>query len=148
MNRLTKLRCELMAFTLAMICLGSRLSAQDGPIVYNRDIRPILADNCFACHGPDSASRKGDLRLDRPDAAASMKAIIAGKPGESGVIHRIMSKDPEEVMPPPATKKVLTARQKELLHKWIAAGAEYQPHWSFIPPVRPAVPKVKNAASE
>ncbi|MFO1043425.1 MAG: DUF1553 domain-containing protein [Planctomycetaceae bacterium] len=145
MNRLTKLRCERMAFTLAMICLGGRLSAQDGPIVYNRDIRPILADNCFACHGPDSASRKGDLRLDRPDAAASMKAIIAGKPGESGVIHRIMSKDPEEVMPPPATKKVLTARQKELLHKWIATGAEYQPHWSFIPPVRPAVPKVKNA---
>lgn len=145
MNRLTKLRSELTAFTLAMLCYCGQLQAQDGPIVYNRDIRPILADNCFACHGPDSASRKGDLRLDRPDAAASMKAIIAGKPGESGVIHRIMSKDPEEVMPPPATKKVLTARQKELLHKWIATGAEYQPHWSFIPPVRPAVPKVKNA---
>ncbi len=145
MNRPTRLRCELTAFTLAMLCYCCQLQAQDGPIVYNRDIRPILADNCFACHGPDSASRKGDLRLDRPDAAASMKAIIAGKPGESGVIHRIMSNDPEEVMPPPATKKVLTARQKELLHKWIAAGAEYQPHWSFIPPVRPAVPKVKNA---
>ncbi len=145
MNRLTRLRCEWIAFTLAMLCYCGQLPAQDGSIVYNRDIRPILADNCFACHGPDSASRKGDLRLDRPDAAASVKAIIAGKPGESGVIHRIMSKDPEEVMPPPATKKALTARQKELLHKWIATGAEYQPHWSFIPPVRPAVPKVKNA---
>ncbi len=121
-------------------------SAQDAPIVFNRDIRPILADNCFACHGPDSASRKADLRLDRPDVAATMKAIVAGKPAESGVMHRILSTDPEEVMPPSATKKTLTPRQKDLLKRWIAGGAEYQPHWSFIAPTRPAVPKVKNAA--
>ena len=133
----------LVALTLA---LPATLSAQDDKIVYNRDIRPILADNCFACHGPDSASRKGDLRLDRADAAASMKAIIAGKPDESGLMHRILSKDPDEVMPPPVTRKTLTDKQKELLRKWIASGAEYQAHWSFIAPTRPGIPKVKNAA--
>lgn len=121
-------------------------TAQDAPIVYNRDIRPILADNCFACHGPDSAARKADLRLDRSEAAAAMKAIIPGKPDESAVIHRINSNDPDEVMPPPSTKKSLTAKQKDLLRRWIASGAEYQPHWSFIAPTRPAVPKVKGAA--
>lgn len=132
--------------TIALVVLGaaSMANAQD-PILYNRDIRPILADNCFACHGPDSASRKADLRLDRSDMAATMKAIVPGKPDESGVIHRINSSDPDEVMPPPSTKKSLTARQKDLLKRWIASGAEYQPHWSFIAPVRPAVPKVKRA---
>ncbi|MBS0201844.1 MAG: DUF1553 domain-containing protein [Planctomycetes bacterium] len=133
---------------VAVLALASTAiaSAQDTTIVYNRDIRPILADNCFACHGPDSASRKADLRLDRADAAASMKAIIAGKPDESGMMHRILSKDPDEVMPPPVTKKALTDQQKELLRKWIASGAEYQPHWSFIAPTRPAIPQVKNSA--
>jgi hypothetical protein len=120
--------------------------AQDEPIVFNRDIRPILSEYCFACHGPDSASRKADLRLDQADVAAMKKAIIAGKPDESGVIERILSDDPDAVMPPPATKKPLTAHQKDLLKRWIASGAEYQPHWSFIAPVRPAVPKLKNAA--
>ncbi|MDB5345938.1 MAG: Planctomycete cytochrome [Schlesneria sp.] len=120
--------------------------AQDEPIVFNRDIRPILSEYCFACHGPDSASRKADLRLDQADVAAMKKAIIAGKPDESGVIERILSDDPDAVMPPPATKKTLTANQKNLLKRWIASGAEYQPHWSFIAPVRPPVPKLKNAA--
>lgn len=120
--------------------------AQDEPIVFNRDIRPILSEYCFSCHGPDSASRKADLRLDQADAAAMKKAIIAGKPNESGVIERILSNDPDEVMPPPSTKKTLSAHQRDLLKRWIASGAEYQPHWSFIPPTRPAVPKVKNAA--
>jgi hypothetical protein len=119
--------------------------AQDGPIVYNRDIRPILAENCFACHGPDSAARKGELRLDQPAAAASKKAIVPGKPEDSSVMHRILSNDPDEVMPPPSTRKVLTPQQKDLLKRWIATGSEYQPHWSFIAPTRPAVPPVKNA---
>ena len=79
MNRLTKLRCELMAFTLAMICLGGRLSAQDGPIVYNRDIRPILSENCFACHGPDEKTREGGLRLDTADQLG--KALESRKIG-------------------------------------------------------------------
>lgn len=137
---------------LVLLVLGAGLFtdresfAQGAPIVFNRDIRPILAENCFACHGPDSAARKADLRLDRPAANPASKAIVPGKPDDSEMMLRITSSDPEEVMPPPATKKKLTDRQKDLLKRWIAGGAEYQPHWSFIPPQRPALPPVNNAA--
>jgi len=112
---------------------------------FNRDVRPILAENCFTCHGPDSASRKADLRLDRRDAAVKSGAIAPGKPDESGMIHRIFSSDKDEVMPPRSIHKQLTAVQKEQLKAWIAAGAEYQPLWSFIPPARPALPAVHDA---
>jgi hypothetical protein len=141
--RSTRQIAAAFAWTLGVVTVSL---AQDEPIVFNRDIRPILSEYCFACHGPDSASRKADLRLDQADVAAMKKAIIAGKPDESGVIERILSDDPDAVMPPPATKKTLTAHQKDLLKRWIASGAEYQPHWSFIAPVRPAVPKLKNAS--
>jgi mono/diheme cytochrome c family protein len=109
-------------------------------IEYNRDIRPILAENCFACHGVDSAARKANLRLDNRDDAVGVGAIVPGKPSESLLIERIFAEDPREVMPPPKSHKKLTAAQKELLKKWIAEGADYQPHWSFIPPTRPTVP--------
>lgn len=138
--------CQIAAAIAMTLGAATVALAQDEPIVFNRDIRPILSEYCFACHGPDSASRKADLRLDQADAAAMKKAIIAGKPDESGVIERILSDDPDAVMPPPATKKTLSAHQKNLLKRWIASGAEYQPHWSFIAPIRPAVPKLKNAA--
>lgn len=113
---------------------------------YNRDIRPILAENCFACHGPDSAARKGGLRLDQRDAAIKKKAIVPGKVTESELVARLHSGDSEEVMPPPTSHKKLTDSQKKLLEQWIAQGAEYQSHWSLIPPVRPAIPSVKNAS--
>ena len=113
---------------------------------FNRDIRPILAENCFACHGPDSASRKADLRLDRREVAVKAGAIAPGKPDESEMIHRIFATDNDEVMPPPSIHKQLTTAQKEQLRAWIAAGAEYQPLWSFIPPTRPALPAVKDPA--
>ena len=129
-----------------MLATSSLVRAADAPLEYNRDIRPILAENCFACHGPDSAARKGDLRIDKREAAVEKKAIVPGKVDESELIRRILSADSEEVMPPPATKKTLTAAQKETLKKWIASGAEYQPHWSFIAPTRPAPPVVKNEA--
>jgi hypothetical protein len=119
-------------------------TGKGGTIEYNRDVRPILAENCFACHGPDSAARKASLRLDRRDDAIELKAIVPGDPKGSGVIERIFADDPAEVMPPPKSHKKLTAAQKETLKKWIAGGAVYQPHWSFIPPTRPAVPAVKN----
>jgi len=120
-----------------------------GVIEFNRDIRPILSENCFACHGADSASRKASLRLDRPeDATAPRKdsepAIVPGKPDASALVHRITATDPDDVMPPPKTHKVLTAQQKDLLKKWIASGAQYQPHWSLIAPVRPRLPEVRN----
>ncbi|MFO0908076.1 MAG: DUF1553 domain-containing protein [Isosphaeraceae bacterium] len=115
-------------------------------IEYNRDIRPILADNCFTCHGPDSAARKADLRIDKRDAAIDNGAIVPGKPDESTLVERLFTTNKKEVMPPPSTKKVLTPAQKDLLKRWIASGANYQPHWSLIPPVKPAPPAVKNEA--
>ncbi len=121
-------------------------AAPASPIAYNRQIRPILAENCFRCHGPDSASRKADLRLDRREVAVDSGAIVPGKPDDSELIKRIFSTDPEQVMPPPAIHKDLKPAEKELLKAWIAAGAEYQPHWSLIAPVRPTPPAVKNEA--
>ncbi len=111
---------------------------------YNKDIRPILVENCFSCHGADSAKRAADLRLDVRDDAVESGAIIPGDPDSSAILDRIHSDDPDEVMPPPAAKKTLSADQKKLLERWIAAGAEYEPHWSFIPPTRPALPGVKD----
>ena len=104
-------------------------------------------DNCFACHGPEAAAprRKAGLRLDERDAAAKAKAIVPGKRLEAAVIAHINSDDPEEIMPPPRTKKTLTDAQKEILKRWIAEGAEYQPHWSLIAPQRSQLPAVKKS---
>jgi len=126
--------------------VSSALAQDAAKLEYNRDIRPILAENCFACHGPDSAARQADLRLDKRDVAVEMGAIAPGKPGESVLVERINATDADMVMPPPATKKKLTAAQKATLERWISEGAEYQLHWSLIPPTRPAPPAVKNAA--
>jgi Protein of unknown function (DUF1553)/Protein of unknown function (DUF1549)/Concanavalin A-like lectin/glucanases superfamily/Planctomycete cytochrome C len=134
--------CTLSLFVCAF---GPVVARGDTKLEFNRDIRPILADNCFACHGPDSAARKAGLRLDQRDVAIGAKAIIPGKPGESAVVTRINSHDDDELMPPPRTKKSLTAAQKDLLKRWIAEGAEYQPHWSFIAPKRPELPGVKDS---
>ncbi|RIK80581.1 MAG: hypothetical protein DCC67_09205 [Planctomycetota bacterium] len=111
---------------------------------YNRDVRPILFDACVSCHGPDSASRKADLRLDQRAAAMEMAAIVPGDPDSSEMIRRILSTDEAETMPPPATKKVLTDRQKQTLIRWIEEGAEYQPHWSLIAPRLVEPPAVKD----
>lgn len=119
------------------------LWAQERPLVYNRDIRPILAENCFACHGPDRAARKAHLRLDQREAAVEKGAIVPGQPEKSELVRRIYASDPHEVMPPPKTKKRLTAQQKEMLRRWIAQGAVYQPHWSFLPPQRPPLPSIR-----
>ena len=135
-----------LAFTALLFGLSGQVGWADDAILYNRDVRPILTDMCFPCHGPDSAARKGDYRLDRRDDAIGKKVIVPGKPDESEMLRRILSGDPDEVMPPPSIKKTLTAKQKDLLRKWIAGGAEYQAHWSFIAPVRPELPAVKDAA--
>lgn len=114
-------------------------------VAYNRDIRPILSDNCFACHGPDQNKRKAKLRLDVREDAIGRNAITPGKPDESELITRIFSTDPDELMPPEKSHKVLTAAQKELLRRWITEGAPYEGHWAFIPPARPATPTAGNA---
>jgi len=136
------MRC--LSKVLPVVLLGAvACGASAADVAFNDDIRSILVENCFSCHGADSAGRKADLRLDLRDEAVESGAIVPGDPDSSVMLDRIFSDDPEEVMPPPALKKVLTAEQKELLKRWIAEGAEYQAHWSFIPPARPDPPAVK-----
>jgi Protein of unknown function (DUF1553)/Protein of unknown function (DUF1549)/Concanavalin A-like lectin/glucanases superfamily/Planctomycete cytochrome C len=132
--------------TLGMVLVAAAAHAGPGKVEYNRDVRPILIENCFACHGPDSAARKADLRLDQRDMAMDGGAIVPGKPDESPLVERIYSTSKSEVMPPHKTNKKLTDAEKATLKRWIAEGAEYQPHWSFIPPKRPTPPAVKNEA--
>jgi len=110
------------------------------PIGFNAQIRPILSEYCLACHGPDASSRKASLRLDRRESALDVGAVVPGKPDASGLMARILSEDPDEVMPPPSTGKKLQPDEKMLLRKWIAQGADWQAHWAFLKPVRPAVP--------
>ena len=131
---------------LAFCCFAPHWADDPIPskIEFNRDVRPILNENCFACHGPDSASRKADLRLDQREVAVKLGAIAPGKTEESTLIDRIDTTDVDEIMPPPKTKKVLKPREKEILKRWIASGAEYQPHWSYIAPKRPEPPKVQD----
>lgn len=112
---------------------------------FNRDVRPILSDACFACHGPDEAQAKAKLRLDTREhalkpAKSGALAIVPGKPDESELIKRIFTTDEDDVMPPPKAHKTLTTAQKETLRTWIAQGAEYQGHWAFTLPSRPQIP--------
>ncbi len=122
--------------------------AADPPrrIDFNRDVRPILSDNCFACHGPDKGKRKADLRLDTKDGLFGSKdapgPVVAGKPEESDVLDRLSSSDPEQKMPPKGSGKTLTDEQVATIRRWIAEGAEFKGHWSFLPPVRHEVPAV------
>ncbi|MBX9790113.1 MAG: DUF1553 domain-containing protein [Pirellulales bacterium] len=113
---------------------------------YNRDVRPILSHNCFQCHGPDSAARKAGLRLDRHDDAVSAGAIVPGDVESSEMIRRLRSTDPEERMPPATSHRELKPEEIELLVRWVSAGAEYEPHWSLIAPVRPPLPAVSDQA--
>jgi mono/diheme cytochrome c family protein len=112
------------------------IRADDKPVSFNRDIRPILADACFQCHGPDGNTRKADLRLDIAaayDSQTENTAVIAGDVEGSELYRRITSTDPKEVMPPPETNKQITAEQKALIAKWIEQGAKFQRHWAFEP---------------
>ena len=112
---------------------------------FNRDVRPILADHCYACHGPDAAARKGKFRLDDRQAAVDQGAIVPGKPDDSDLVERLFRADDDTGrMPPPDSHKTLTGEQKATLKRWVAEGAEYQPHWSFLPPVRPTPPAVRD----
>ncbi|HMO83687.1 MAG TPA: DUF1549 domain-containing protein, partial [Lacipirellulaceae bacterium] len=120
------------------------------PINYNRDVRPILADNCFRCHGPDEGERQSGLRLDSFEGATAegdsgLPAIIPGNVEESELLRRIDA-DEYEVMPPPDSGKTLSEQQKEVLREWIAQGAEFAPHWSFIAPKLPALPELADSS--
>ncbi|MCA9039202.1 MAG: PSD1 domain-containing protein [Planctomycetaceae bacterium] len=130
---------------LTTLLLLSSLSAAE-KVEYNRDIRPILADKCFQCHGPDEKSREAELRLDlRESALVPVSDLSPIKPGDaehSAVMERVQEADPDLRMPPAATKKTLTAREIELLREWINQGAEYQEHWAFLPVEKVEPPEV------
>jgi hypothetical protein len=125
------------------------VSAATREIDYNRDVRPILSENCFSCHGFDEKGRKGKLRLDEAESAyAERNGVIRIKPGDpagSEVWQRINSSEADEVMPPPEAHATLTAAQKEILKAWIEQGAKYAPHWSLTPPRQPAPPAITAA---
>ena len=135
------------AITFAVLALatGTRAGAASS-LSYIRDIRPILSDNCFYCHGPDKNHRDGKFRLDVRDSAVAKKAIVPGKPDASKLIERIFTSDSDDLMPPPKSHKKLSASQKDILKRWIAEGAVYEPHWAYIVPSRPPVPKVEDQA--
>lgn len=123
----------------------------DAKVSFNREIRPILSEQCFSCHGFDAKHRKADLRLDTREGALAdndgVRAIIPGDPAKSELWQRLLSSDPEEVMPPPeAHKPKLSAKQKETLRRWIEEGAPYEPHWAFTAPLRPALKEKGPAA--
>ncbi len=126
----------VLGFVAAAACRG------EAPLDFNRDIRPILSENCFYCHGQDGNKREADLRLDDRQAAIDAGAIVPGDTGSSVILERIHSTDADVVMPPPDSNRRLSAEQKQLLDRWIREGAEYQPHWAFVTPERPEPPAV------
>ena len=143
-NRLQSTKFRLSTVVALLSCgVASNVLAWE-PLEFNRDIRPLLADNCFACHGADSAARKADLRLDQREAAIEYGALTPGEPDESELLARVLTDDPDLVMPPRKTKNKLNAAQKEKLKRWIMEGAEYQRHWSFIVPRKADPPTVFN----
>lgn len=133
---------------ILIVLFASAASAFAAPVDYARDVRPILSQHCFKCHGPDDNARKVNLRLDlRESAIRKLKsgefAIVPGKPDESELVQRIHAADDSEIMPPPATKKPLSAEQKAVLKRWIGEGAEYRDHWAFVAPKQTPLPVVK-----
>ena len=138
---------KLSAFFFIVVC-NSSLSVA-ATLDYGRDIQPILSEHCFHCHGSDEKSRKGELRLDVREVAlkggeSDGPAIVPGKPEASAILARVLSHDPDEVMPPPKEKKPVSAAQAEILKRWIAEGANYAKHWAFEAPRKEAVPAGKN----
>lgn len=139
----------LFLFSFAQLSLTyDQTHAYEGELSYDRDIRPILSDNCFSCHGFDDKKREADLRLDtRSGAVDESKAIVAGNAKASPLVERILSKDPDQIMPPPESGKQLTDVQRELLQRWINEGANYEKHWAFEKPVKKDPPSVEGISN-
>lgn len=121
---------------------GAPRAVHAADVRYSRDVRPILADNCFACHGPDETSREAGLRLDTLEGQRDSGAVVPGDVAASLLVERIDATDPELIMPPPHSKKQLSDAQKDILRRWIADGAPVEGHWAFEPPSLPTVPTV------
>src|SRR5688572_13000354 len=142
----------LSPILLSLIVLAGCSHESPTKLSFNDSIQPILSDNCYHCHGPDAGSRKAGLRLDRSEFAYASRgmeggpAIVPGKPEKSLLVSRIEAKDAKERMPPPEAHKTLKPAEIALLKRWVEEGAQYQPHWAFISPKRPAVPAPKKNA--
>src|SRR5579863_3243343 len=141
-----------LATCLLLLLSSARVTAVQAaePVQFARDVLPILSANCYACHGPDPHERQAELRLDVEDDAKrnhdSGFPIVPGKPERSVVIKRLLSKDPDEVMPPPASHRQLKPEQIETIRRWVVEGAKWQRHWSFEPVVsRPARSTISSA---
>ncbi len=146
MRQLLSLPISLFLLGLALAWTGRAPAVHgEGNVQFNRDIRPILTENCFACHGPDATARAADLRLDIREEAIDGGAIDPGAFETSPFWERITSTDPDSVMPPPHSHKSLTDEQKLLLRQWLSEGAPYEGHWAFIPPKKPELPQVRNS---
>ena len=145
----------LRSSSLTFLTLASALSAAP-PVQFNRDIRPILADKCFHCHGPDPGSRKASLRLDTEagffaprklkDGSDGSPTIVKGNLDKSPLYQRLITTDEDEVMPPRKEHKDMKPGEIALVKGWIEQGAPWQPHWAFITPDKGSVPAVKNEA--
>ena len=139
---------QRLVFNVLLIayCLVQSESNAMAKVTFNRDVRSILSENCFECHGPDANARKAKLRLDDRISSTEERsgtwAVVPGNPNASELIARIFSTDSEEVMPPQETKRFLTKEQKETLKQWIAEGAEFESHWAYQNPMRPKLPEV------
>ncbi len=142
---------DSLVYGLAFVGVGvvAGLAEADTVVRFNRDVRPILSDNCFHCHGPDAKHRKAELRLDvEADAKASRDGAQAFAPGDlakSEAWRLISSADPKERMPPLKSHKALTAAQMETIRLWIEQGAKWEGHWAFVAPSKPAAPAVRRA---
>ncbi|MEY4776253.1 MAG: hypothetical protein RL759_766, partial [Verrucomicrobiota bacterium] len=140
----------MLRLSLPLLPLLAASAFAADPVEFNRDIRPVIADNCFHCHGPDPGTRKAGLRLDTEagffakrltkDGKEEPPTIIKGQPDKSTLYQRIISKDEDEIMPPPESHKSLRPEQIATIKAWIEQGAKWQPHWSLVPPVAVTAP--------
>jgi hypothetical protein len=147
------IRQSLFGATLlaGSLILPVTMAQADEPVQFNRDVRPILSDKCFPCHGPDASKRQRDIRFDLKEGLfgktkAGLDIVVPGKPGESELFRRVIHPDVEDRMPPAEAKKFLTDENIQTLKSWIEQGASWQGHWAFIPPQKPALPQVSNPA--
>ena len=153
-------RCWLTSLLLGIIAVAAMptfamsqsVSEAKVPIDFNRDIRPLLSDACFACHGPSEAARESELRLDTRAGTfvdlGGYQAVVPGKPQKSALYRRLVTEDEDELMPPKESDKSLNEKQIELIRRWIEGGAEYQEHWAFEPPRKSAVPAIPTPSDQ
>lgn len=140
------IRCVGVGLLTALFVATAASVRADERLSFSRDIRPILADKCFHCHGPDATERQADLRLDVESSAMADRdgqpAIVPGRPDSSELVHRILADDADFQMPPPDSGRELSHKDKQALIRWIREGAHWEAHWSFVPPERPVLPDV------